>query len=143
MTQHDTAGAAREFLERTGLEPTLNRILVLSAVAAHHRPVTAAEVHSHILREHRINRVTVYRILDLLADRGAVNRFNSGERAQHYCVGGNHSHFHCTGCGRVQCIANEDLHFDETAVANALNLAVSHVDLHLEGLCPDCARAAG
>ncbi|WP_207261926.1 Fur family transcriptional regulator [Desulfovibrio sp. Huiquan2017] len=143
MTLHDTAGAAREFLEQTGLEPTLNRILVLSAVVAHHRPVTAGEVHAEVLREHKLNRVTVYRILDLLAEKGAINRFNSGERAQHYCVGRNHSHFHCTACGRVRCIANEDLHFDESAVADALNLAVSHVDLHLEGLCPDCARAAG
>lgn len=143
MTLHETAEAAREFLEQTGLEPTLNRILVLSAVAAGQRPMTAAEVHADVLREHRLNRVTVYRILDLLAERGAVNRFNSGERAQHYCVGRNHSHFHCTACGRVQCIANEDLHFDESAVANALNLDISHVDLHLEGLCPACARAAG
>ena len=143
MSLHDTAGTARDFLERTGLEPTINRILVLSAVASEHRPVTASEVHAAILREHKLNRVTVYRILDLLAEKGAVNRFNSGERAQCYCVGRDHSHFHCTGCGRVQCIANQDLHFDETAVANALDLAVSHVDLHLEGLCPDCARAAG
>ncbi|XXJ18464.1 Fur family transcriptional regulator [Desulfovibrio caledoniensis] len=143
MTKHDTAEAAREFLERTGLEPTLNRILVLSAVAAGQHPMTAAEVLAAILPEHRINRVTVYRILDLLAEKGAVNRFSTSERVQHYCVGRDHSHFHCTGCGRVQCIANEQLHFDETAVANALNLAVSHVDLHLEGLCPACARAAG
>jgi Fur family ferric uptake transcriptional regulator len=143
MTLHDTAETAREFLEQTGLEPTLNRILVLSAVAAGQWPMTAAEVHAEVLREHRINRVTVYRILDLLAEKGAVNRFSSTERAQHYCVGRDHSHFHCTGCGSVQCIANEKLHFDETAVANALNLAVSHVDLHLEGLCPACARAAG
>jgi len=139
MTLHDTAETARDFLEQTGLEPTLNRILVLSAVAAGQRPMTAPEV----LREHRINRVTVYRILDLLAEKGAVNRFSTNERAQHYCVGRDHSHFHCTSCGRVQCIANEELHFDETAVANALNLAVRHVDLHLEGLCPACARAAG
>ena len=139
MTLHDTAETARDFLEQTGLEPTLNRILVLSAVAAGQRPMTAPEV----LREHRINRVTVYRILDLLAEKGAVNRFSTNERAQHYCVGRDHSHFHCTSCGRVQCIANEELHFDETAVANALNLAVRHVDLHLEGLCPACARTAG
>ena len=143
MTLQETAGAAREFLEQTGLEPTLNRIMVLSAVVAGHRPMTAAEVLAEVLREHRINRVTVYRILDLLAEKGAVNRFSANERAQHYCVGRNHSHFHCTGCGRVQCIANEKLHFDETAVANALNLDISHVDLHLEGLCPACARAAG
>ena len=143
MTLQKTAGAAREFLEQTGLEPTLNRIMVLAAVVAGHRPMTAAEVLAEVLREHRINRVTVYRILDLLAEKGAVNRFSTNERAQHYCVGRDHSHFHCTGCGRVQCIANEKLHFDETAVANALNLAVSHVDLHLEGLCPACARAAG
>ena len=143
MTLLNSAEDARELLERAGLEPTLNRILVVSAVAAGHCPVTAAEVLAEVLREHKVNRVTVYRILDLLAEKGAINRISPGERAQRYCVGRGHSHFHCTGCGRIQCIANEALRFDETAVADSLGLAVSHVDLLLEGLCRDCARAAG
>lgn len=142
MAQRETGGGPREFLERTGIDPTLNRILVWSAVASAGGPVTAAEVHARASREHRLNRVTVYRILDLLAERGAVNRINAGERALRYCVGDGHSHFHCTGCGEVRCIANEALHFDETSVANALDFTVSHIDLHLEGLCPKCSRAA-
>lgn len=138
-TLRDTAGAARAFLEKTGLEPTLNRILVLSAVAGGDHPLTADQVHRTVLREHRLNRVTVYRILDLLADRGVVNRINSGERAMLFCAGRSHSHFHCTGCGKVQCIDNTTLHFDEEAVARSLDMTVSHVDLHLEGLCAECA----
>ena len=135
----ETAGAAREFLEQTGLEPTLNRILVLSVIADSDRPVTAREVYTAVLREHRLNRVTVYRILDLLAERRVVNRVSAGERALLFCVGSDHSHFHCTGCGQVQCIANKALHFDEGAVARSLDMAVSHIDLHLEGLCAKCA----
>ncbi|WP_316897504.1 Fur family transcriptional regulator [Pseudodesulfovibrio indicus] len=143
MGTPEPADIARDFLERTGLEPTLNRILVWSAVASAKGPVTAAEVHAEATREHRLNRVTVYRILDLLAERGAVNRINAGERALRYCVGDGHSHFHCTNCGEVRCIANETLHFDESAVVNALGFTISHIDLQLEGLCPKCSRAQG
>ncbi|MCJ2164317.1 MULTISPECIES: Fur family transcriptional regulator [unclassified Pseudodesulfovibrio] len=138
MTVQSPAGAARKFLERTGLEPTLNRILVLSAVADSRYPLTAREVYTTVLREHRLNRVTVYRILDLLAENGVVNRISSGERALHFCVGADHSHFHCTRCGKVQCVANTLLQFDEKAVARALGMTVSSIDLHLEGLCAEC-----
>lgn len=142
MTLHNAAQAAQNFLERTGLEPTLNRILIFSALADSPHPLTAREVYEAVLGEHKINRVTVYRILDMLADKGAVNRVSSGERALQFCTGRNHSHFHCTSCGCVQCIQNDALHFDEEAVASALPLHISTIALHLEGVCADCRGGA-
>lgn len=139
----DTApAAARDFLEKTGLEPTLNRILVLSALTGGDHALTAKEVYEAVLATHRVNRVTVYRILDLLEEKGIANRVSFGEGVRRYCVGRHHSHFHCTGCDEVLCIDNATLHFDEESVGRALPIQVSSVDLHLEGLCERCRRAA-
>jgi Fur family ferric uptake transcriptional regulator len=144
MHTPDAHAAARSFLARTGLEPTLNRILVLSTVAGSHHPLTAREVFERILAEHRLNRVTVYRILDLLAENGAVNRINATERAVRYCARGGrwpngHSHFHCTQCGEVQCVDNDTLHFDQKALGDTLPMRISSVDLRLDGICTACS----
>lgn len=141
MTLHDTAVTAHDFLEQTGLKPTLNRILVLKAIVEAHGAPTAREVFETVTSEHDLNRVTVYRILDLLAEKGAVNRVSCGDRAHHFCVGRRHSHFLCTGCGEVRCIDNKTLHFDAEAVSHSLPMEISNVSLNLEGLCDKCSRA--
>ncbi|MUM77984.1 transcriptional repressor [Pseudodesulfovibrio sp. F-1] len=147
MPHADTANAARIFLTRTGIEPTLNRILVYSAMADSDQPLTAREILDKVLADHHINRVTVYRILDLLADSGAVNRIASVDGASRFCSRGGrwpagHSHFHCTRCGEVRCVDNATLHLDETELGNALSMRVDNVDLRLDGICASCAEAA-
>jgi len=133
---------ARAFLEKAGVRPTLNRILVLSAVAESTSPLTATEIYAGLLKEQRINRVTVYRILDLLSEKGVINRISTGERSNHFCMGRGHGHFHCTSCGKVSCILDSALGIDEASVARALGMTVSSVDLQVEGLCADCRKSS-
>jgi Fur family ferric uptake transcriptional regulator len=134
---------AREFLARTGIDPTLNRILVFAAVAGSDHPLTARQVFERVLTGHRINRVTVYRVLDLLAEHGAVNRISSTGRAARFCARGGrwpngHSHFHCTRCGEVQCVDNAALHLDEKTLGADLPMHISGMDLRLDGICTTC-----
>lgn len=140
MPSSHAAEAARSFLDKTGLEPTLNRILVLSVLTGSGHALTARDVYEAVSRTHRLNRVTVYRILDLLTEKGVVNRVSFGEGACHFCVGDHHSHFHCTGCDQVLCLEDTSFQFDEHAVSRDLRLEVNNVDLHLEGLCEKCRQ---
>lgn len=135
--------AIRKMLEEIDLAPTLNRLLVLAVLMDSDHPLAAAEVHRKLLSDHKVNKVTVYRILDLLEEKGVVNRISSGERAALYCLRrgrwtGGHSHFHCLQCGEVQCIDNEALRFNEDRVGHALPLEVSNIDLRLDGVCAGC-----
>jgi len=139
MSLQNASELAREYLQKAELKPTLNRILVLRAIVESDKALTAREVFEAVAREHALNRVTVYRILDQLSEKRAVNRVSCGDRAQHFCVGRNHSHFRCTGCGEVQCIDNKQLHFDEGRLNHSLPMAVSNVTLHLEGICDKCS----
>jgi Fur family ferric uptake transcriptional regulator len=146
MLHHNPRDTARTFLARTGLTPTLNRILVYSAVAESERPLTARQVLDRVLADHRVNRVTVYRILELLAGCGAVNRIPAADGAARFCARGRwphgHSHFHCTRCGEVQCVDNAALHLDSAALGDALPMHVSHVDVRLDGICAACGGKA-
>lgn len=138
MSLLDASETAHTFLEKAGLKPTLNRMLVIQAIWDSNTALTASEVYEVIAREHDLNKVTVYRILDQLSEKNAVNRVNCGDRVQHFCVGRKHSHFRCTSCGEVQCIAYEALHFDENRLNQSLAMSISDISLQLEGLCDRC-----
>ena len=133
-------------LEENGLNPTLNRIWVLEVLQNSSQPLSAKEVFETVNTKHRLNRVTVYRILDLLADTGLVSRISSGERSYLYCFHQTpapcgHCHFHCLRCGEVLCIENEAIYQSEQAL-RSLPLKIQGIDIRLDGICPDCQTKA-
>lgn len=143
MTEQASFSPSRDIIVRFGLDPTLNRILVLTILLESDHPLTAKEVYEDLCRTHRLNRVTVYRILDLLADKRVVSKISSGGRSFCYCACierrlQGHSHFHCTRCGKVECIDKNLLALDEEAVKNRLALDVQHIELRLDGICTAC-----
>ena len=145
MIMNDTDARLYALLEERGVEPTLNRLLVLAALDDSRHPLTAKKMLDDILASHKVNRVTVYRILDLLVEKGVINRVSTGERAVSYCVRDSgwvhgHSHFHCTSCGKVQCIDNHTLKIDEDALLEKLPMRVSNIDLRFDGICEACSR---
>lgn len=130
-------------LVQYGIEPTLNRLLILDVLKKSTHPLAAKDVLDSVLTSHAVNRVTVYRILDLLADKGVINRVSTGTRATRYCANSTswthgHSHFHCTRCGEVKCIDNHLLNIDETSLLDALPMQISNIDLRLDGICESC-----
>lgn len=138
--------ATSKMLEKSGLNPTLNRIWVLDALQTSSHPLSAKEVFENVNAEHRLNQVTVYRILDLLADTGLVSRISSGERSYLYCFHQTpapcgHCHFHCLRCGEVLCIENEAVYQSELAL-RSLSLKIQGIDIRLDGICPNCQTKA-
>ena len=147
MSLPDSLFQARETIAGCGLDPTLNRLLVFSTLFASDHPLTAREVYEDLCREYKLNRVTVYRILDLFAGKGVVSKISSGERSFCYCARfgrwpAGHCHFHCIRCGRVECIDTNLLALDEEAVKNRLGMDVQHIELRLDGVCTACKDKA-
>ena len=71
-------------LHAAGLEPTDNRMRVMEVVGGNNHPLPAADIYATLERTSHINRVTVYRILDLLVEHGLVERISTGGRAFYY-----------------------------------------------------------
>ena len=69
------------FLEASGLGHTPNRQGVLEVIGNNSSPLSAQQIFDTLSRTDNINRVTVYRILELLVDKGLVDRINGGGRS--------------------------------------------------------------
>lgn len=130
-------GAA--MLALRGLSATANRLLVVDALAGAPGPATPAELLESLGA--RMNRVTLYRILDLLVERGVLERHNAGERAFRYCLRrgpAGHAHFTCGRCGRTSCLDSGLLADALARLASSLPMRVDTADVRLGGVCQGC-----
>lgn len=135
----------QNLLEEAGVEPTANRLQVLAVIGSNDAPLTAAEVFSTIERSHPINRVTVYRILDLLVQNRVVERISSGGRAAHFGLAPNkyhapHPHFCCSRCGAVICLNPDSLSVDADNLQKTFAGEVSRIEVLVEGICRNCLK---
>jgi len=135
--------AAKKRLHEAGLEITEHRLQVLMAVGNTNHPCSAPEILEKVCNHKEINRVTVYRILDLFVQHEVLNRLGLGEKPQRFCLRSDredeHPHFHCTRCDCYICLDTLDLPLDRSALEH-LPHDIRHVDIRLEGICPACRK---
>ena len=138
----------RELLHAAGLEITDNRLRVLEVVGGNNYPLPAADIYATLARSSRINRVTVYRILDLLVEQGLVERISTGGRAFYYGLAPNenhlpHPHFYCKECGQMDCLDPESLGIDAEALWKTFPGRIDKVEVRVDGVCKNCLRTTG
>ena len=138
------SGNAGDLLFTAGLESTPHRLWVLERVLAAGEPVAAPGLLEQAEQEQGMNKVTLYRILDLLAAHGLLARSAGPERSFLYCAGGGHGgetgthgHFRCTSCGRTFCLTLGREIFDTKALV-MLPMRVERIGITLEGVCDAC-----
>jgi Fur family transcriptional regulator, ferric uptake regulator len=138
---------AADMLARAAIEPTPLRLLVASILAREGRALPAADILDKLRRQHRANKVTLYRILDLFVDKGLVQRHSSGDRALRYCLGPRfsnqpHCHAYCVRCGRMECLPAAEGLVDLSALGLSLAMDVEGVEVRIDGVCQACRRGA-
>ncbi len=135
----------QERLKQCGLAATPNRLCVLRALDGASRPQTPQELLAVLAGlGARMNRVTLYRILELLVERGVAARHNAGECAFRYCLGRGahgHSHFHCTRCGATQCLEPRLLEPGLSRLLSGLPMQVELAGITLGGICEGCQHS--
>jgi Fur family ferric uptake transcriptional regulator len=99
-----------ELLSGANIEATPNRVSVLEAVGNNSFPLFAGDIYEIMKRISSINRVTVYRILDLLVEHGVVERISTGGIAFYNGLAPNddhrqYLHFYCKDCGQMDCLS--------------------------------------
>ena len=130
-------------LQAAGLAPTKNRLNVLETIGNHGRPLRAQAIYTAVRAQAPINRVTVYRILDLLVVRGLAERISGGGRAFFYGMAPNcnhqrHPHFYCRRCGGMECLNPESLSIDTAELDRLLPGTIQGVEIRVDGICPTC-----
>nr|WP_319396230.1 Fur family transcriptional regulator [uncultured Desulfobacter sp.] len=135
----------KQLLEDAGVVSTPNRLRVLEVIGGNNFPLSAADIHETLERSDHINRVTVYRILDLLVEKQIVDRIATGGRAAYYGMAPNahhpaHPHFYCTQCGRMDCLTPETVNIDVRAFENTFPGRIDKFELRIDGICRNCLK---
>lgn len=130
-------------LQARDLECTLNRVRLLEIIGGSPHPLSAHEVFVLASRGQNINRVTVYRILDLLVEKRLLEKISAGDRSFRYGLAPNanhssHAHFYCTGCGRMECLSPGSPLVDMAPLESTFAGMVERVEIRLDGICETC-----
>ncbi len=159
---HDHAAPSpRDVLRQAGLRVTDMRLALLQRLAAARQPATAQQVfddlcaHAKRDRSPRPDRVTVYRTLNTLVDKGLAHKVDPGDRVFRFsltdharCEGEKHVHEHphfvCDSCGTVECMEGTEV-VVKSAPAHAESAAparrkVKPDGVVLHGTCETCVE---
>ncbi len=86
------------------------------------------------------NKVTVYRILDVLYKNGIIERVEFGEGKFRYEVKGKNHHHHliCTNCGKVEDVKGEYMDNLQEEIYKNKGFKVTYHSLEFFGVCKAC-----
>ena len=134
-----------ELLSEADLKVTPNRVRVLEVVGNNRFPLSAGDIYKILERNDAIDRVTVYRILDLLVENDVVERISTGGRAFYYGLAPNdyhrpHPHFYCTNCGQMDCLSPESLVVDTEPLWKTYPGRIDKVEVRIDGICKNCEK---
>ena len=134
-----------ELLKSRDLVATRNRLRVLEIIGSHNFPLSAAEIYKALGHGNSINRVTVYRILDLLVAHGLVQRLSGGGRSFVYGLAPSdyhpaHPHFYCKSCGHMECLKPQSLHVDTKPMQRTFAGLIQNVEVRVDGVCQTCLQ---
>jgi len=134
-----------ELLRACDLIATRNRLRVLEIIGSHNFPLSAAEIYKALGHGNSINRVTVYRILDLLVAHGLVQRLSGGGRSFVYGLAPSdyhpaHPHFYCKSCGHMECLKPQSLHVDTKPMQRTFAGLIQNVEVRVDGVCQTCLQ---
>jgi Fur family transcriptional regulator, ferric uptake regulator len=137
-----------QLLAAKGLDPTPNRVRLMEAIGNKASPLSAQEIFLILRGTSPINRVTVYRILDLLVEKGLVLSLNGLGRGMVYGLAPNenhpaHPHFQCKSCGILHCLSPIDLKLDLGEIKRSFSGEIGGVEIFIKGTCWNCLKKEG
>jgi Fur family transcriptional regulator, ferric uptake regulator len=133
-------------LEAAGYRKAGARRAVVELLGRQHCCLTAQQIFDALRSEGRgVGIASVYRVLDLLTEKGLLQRIDVGAGTARYepvlASGEHHHHLVCDGCGKVEAFADEELEAAIQEVERRTGYSVAGHDVVLRGACSDCAVA--
>jgi Fur family ferric uptake transcriptional regulator len=128
-------------LKQADLHITPARLATLHLFETHNKPVDAQHLIDHLHKELGIDRVTVFRILNVFTEKGLIRKVEFGEgKARYELNKGEHHHLICQVCGKIEEI--ENCHIDEfkKEIKQKTGFIVKQHSLEFFGVCKDCQK---
>lgn len=121
---------------------TMQRGLVLNAVASYHGHPTADDVYGILHQAYPdISKATVYRNLNILCDDGELFRLSIPNQADRFDYA-NEAHYHtkCIVCGKVEDLHSKTLAQMKSKLEDETGYELDTYKMVFEGICPDCKK---
>jgi Fur family ferric uptake transcriptional regulator len=139
-TEHTLASLASEGFRQAGA-----RRAVIELLGHQDCCLSAQEIFDALrARKRTVGIATVYRVLELLTERGLVQRIELGSGTARYEAvrcDAHHHHFVCEDCGKVEAFADSGLERALERVQGSSRYEVVGHDVVLRGACRDCSTA--
>ncbi len=134
-------------LQQHHMRPTSARLAVFQVIADADGVLRSAEVYQQVLRRRRINRVTVYRILEEFTQRGIIRRLSLEGRSRFYELAAGcipvHPHFQCQICGVVQCLEPMNMERIWEELKGPMGNMAERIEIRVNGICHKCREKYG
>lgn len=136
MNNHDDVA---DLLNKRGIKPTPNRVLVVKELMAAKSPVSLADLESLL---DTMDKASIFRVLELFTEKEMVHVIRDGSRSlkyelctsSHHSISDQHLHFYCEKCNKVYCF--EDIAIPHIVIPASFH--VKSVNFMLTGICPEC-----
>ena len=132
-----------EMLKRSGLSRTAQRLSVLNILLAEERPLNAKEV-LDLCGDKKINRVTVYRIMESFRNEGIVRELPTESGVKYFEIACRHNpvhpHFYCRDCGSMACLGPLTATDIWEWLARPHAFRIDHISVNITGLCKNCSN---
>lgn len=133
----------RTILQTVSLKSTPARVGVLDFLANNKMPVDVEAILGFLQeRDIRVDKATVYRVLDIFYQKGLVHRFEFQEGKFRYELAGRRDHHHliCEQCGRIEDVSDCGIGALEKEINQKKGFAVKRHALEFFGVCKSCQQ---
>jgi Fur family transcriptional regulator, ferric uptake regulator len=146
-SRSEWAEHARAVLNQAGHRKGGARNAIIDLLAGQSCALSVLEIEDHLRASKRsVARASIYRVLDLLQDRGLVARLELGDTMTRYELidpaGAHHHHLLCDSCGRLVPFDDGDLERSIDRLSRRLGFDTHEHEVVLRGDCSACLSAA-
>ena len=128
-----------ETLSSHSLKVTGTRKALVELVATAKKPVDAQFLIENLQKEQDVDRVTVFRILNVLKGHGILRKLEFGEgKARYELNNSDHHHFICESCGAVEDVSDCNIGELEAEISKKKKFHIKRHSLEFFGLCDAC-----
>ena len=131
--------SCEEELRDASLKVTPARVATMKLFESHNKPLDVAHIIDDLARKLAMDRVTVYRILSALTQKGLLRKIEFGEgKARYELNKEEHHHLICQSCGAIEDISDCGIEILEEKIKQKKNFLVKSHSLEFFGLCVKC-----
>lgn len=125
-------------LRQADLKVTPARLAILNILEHSDIPMDVVSIRRRV----KADKVTVFRILNSLSDKGIVKpiQFNEGKLRYEYADKPKHHHFICENCGKIIDVMGCNIDLLEKDIEKKKKVLVKRHSLEFFGLCADCQK---